>query len=878
MVKVQVSAKYNKYTDNPDYWFLDTISQEIDKLIIPRSDSDSCFKQKGMTDQEILQAIKSNKGAGTVLGIDHIKQYDLLQKQEIDVARVRMKSARAVGKYRLVTSNEGNIKRIYRHAFDKGWLYGMPYNNLYKPLTIPVDPKWTNKFSHHDPDLRSRLLQWTFAPLPTIKRMAIDIETLSRGDVIPDVREALEPIISCAVVYSDDRPAAVFVLKAKVRAFNNKVKRNQSLAEQIQQGNIKVKMCDSEGELLEHVFQRMGEQGYPLICTYWGREFDLPYLYNRAKQLNFQDREIPFRAWLSIRASTRKGGKSKTYREWKINFNDKLHLDLCVHLDQPVIKNYVHKNKYLDTKKLGGVSKALLGLEKYKYEGEISDMAISDLVWYNYWDSYLTMELTKFDSEVTLKIILMFMRLGRQTFGDAAHRAIGSKILNLFQGYMIEQNILIPTSEELKVFGQIESADRSKAGKGFEGATILEVEAGDHYDTDTMDFSSLYPTVMCNNNISFETMNCGHTECKAALDNRVPSLTHYTCKIYKGIMPKLISLVKDIRLSVFKPRAKADPEASAVEQALKVFINASFGVTGYEHFGLYCPPAGESTAAYGRDALMKLKAKVESMGIKIIFGDTDSVGLVGATTEQIKELEEWSLNTLDIELAHEYHTIVMVMCGKKNYFYIDDKHELTIRGLMGKKRNVPPIVRRCFDECLEEVKGLCINGYCNHDTLQHVFRTVVRKYYQKIWDKEGEISDYAVTTQMTKRISEYTKTTPKHVKAAKMLVDWKRHSAGQAYLHISEDQLVPAGTYVEYISKGKTTSKKKRMDQLQTVTKPGIKSYPVPVEMATKDDITPELVHAILISAMGQILNAIGIEESEVVIMDPAEPTLSAFF
>jgi len=875
MVKVLIEAEYNKQTDNPTYWFLDTVNQDIEKLIIPSTDASSCFKQKGMTEQEIRQAIKINKGEASIEGIDFITQYDLLQKKEVEVARVRMKNARAVGKFRLKTSNEGGIKRVYRHAFDRGWYYGMPYNNRFAPITIPTDSKWDKQFQEHDADLRSRLLQWTFAPIPNIKRMAVDIEVQGRGNVIPDVHEALEPIISCAFAYSDDRPGVVFVLKSAVRDIDNNHKRNQMLAEQIQQGVLQVKMCDSEGELLEHVFQRMGEQGYPLILTYYGREFDLPYLYNRAKQLNFRDNEIPFSTWLQVRVSKKKDGKSVTFRECRIKFKNKLHLDLFVHLDQPVIKNYVHKNRYLDTSKLDGVSQALLGLEKYKYEGTITDMAISDLVWYNYWDSHLTMELTKFNNEITMKIILMFMRLGRQTFTDAAHRAIGSKILNLFQGYMIENNILIPTSDELKVFGQIESGDRSRSNKSFEGATILEVEVGDHYNTDTLDFSSLYPSVMCNNNVSFETMNCGHKTCKEATDNRVPSLTHYTCKIYKGIMPKLISLVKDIRLAVFKPMSKKDPEAFAVEQALKVYINASFGVTGYENFGLYCPPAGESTAAFGRDALMRLQAKVDTMGIRIIFGDTDSVGLAGATPEQIKELEQWSLNDLDIELAHEYHTKVMIMCGKKTYFYVDEDNEVVIKGLMGKKRNVPTIVRNCFDECLEAVKQLCINDAHTPDAIRDVFRTVINKYYQMIWDREGEISDYSKKTQMTKRISDYVKTTPKHVKVAKKLADWKRQSAGQAYTHMSEDALVPAGTYVEYIEKAKTG--KRRMN-LETVTKPGIQSETIPVEMATKDDITPELVHATLISTMNQILKALGIDESEVVIRDPEAPTLDAFF
>lgn len=1204
---VLVGHEYNKKTDNPIYWFIDLDKQVIVKHYIPKSDSDSCFKQKGLTEAEIRSTIKAKGGKDIIKGIDWITQYDVLTKQEITVARVRLKSAKLVGKYRLETSNEANIKREYRHSFDKTWLYGLNYDSKFKRIIIPINTKYEKILKDHDKLIRDRMLQWTFTPLPKIKRMALDIETLSHGKVKPDVKEAQEPVISCAFAYSDNHPGEVIVLSANARGLKYKGKSIPMLTEWIKGGLLKVIIVHSEYELLEHVFQRIRTPGYPLISTFYGLGFDMPYLRNRALVLGFPEHKIPIKGYLP----------KFSRHEWTIEVENKIHLDLNVHLNLAVIKNYVHKNKYLETS-LDKVSQALIDMRKYDSDIPISEMPLSELVWYNFWDAYLTQKLTEFNNEITLKIIFLFMRIGRQSFRDAAHRAISSKIINLLYGHMIESNILIPTREDLKVFGTVES--ESRTNKSFEGAKILSTIMGVHIGTDVVDFSSLYPSQNDNYNISFETMNCGHEECRNAIHNQIPGLDHYSCIKYRGIMPKLIGLIKDIRVKIFKPLAK-DPEMGAVEQALKVYVNAAFGVTGDKKFNLYCPPAGEcysndtevltengwklfaylnkdekvaslskdgileyvlptkyieecykgsmfsqtgqqidllvtpnhnmyvgwegrkqykkvirwgfrtptempknvkykrdmiwngvrentftlpsittaiakktidmntwlrffgiwlaegstttgnnrdykavitqknetnrkiirtwlealpfsfkeygndfiihnkqlwsylkqfgkshdkyiprellqlpqeqlkilfesmmlgdgwsrrkyatvskrlandfselviklghaatltkrhthdsiimgrkikgcdiyiisisfirlqpmqnkmvdnrrwipyndmtyclevpnhllyvrrngracwsgnSTTALGRYALDRLKKKAESYpGVTIIFGDTDSVGLVGATPEIIKELEEWSLRVLNIELTHEYHALIFVIAAskskkdeglKKNYFYVEEgTYKVVVKGLAGKKRQTPPIISQCFWDCLNSIaNSLKDLGEDIHSIPKEVIVAgareiviqIMRDYWVRIWNRKGTIKDYRYSVQKTKTFAEYTASTPQHIKAALTLARWIKSTAGAAYRHVPPEVLVPYGSYIEYI-KSAASDKRKTSKELTSIKKHGIKINPMPVEMATIEDICPEIYHSSLLSTMEQIMIPLGISEEDVVI------------
>ena len=64
-----------------------------------------------------------------------------------------------------------------------------------------------------------------------------------------------------------------------------------------------------------------------------------------------------------------------------------------------------------------------------------------------------------------------------------------------------------------------------------------------------------------------------------------------------------------------------------VSQAIKVILNATYGVMGAEIFPLYCLPVAEATAAIGRTTTTRTINKCDENHIKVIYGDTDSLFL-----------------------------------------------------------------------------------------------------------------------------------------------------------------------------------------------------------------------------------------------------------
>ena len=134
-----------------------------------------------------------------------------------------------------------------------------------------------------------------------------------------------------------------------------------------------------------------------------------------------------------------------------------------------------------------------------------------------------------------------------------------------------------------------------------------------------MDFASLYPSIIKVRNLSYETVRCPHEDCKK---NSVPDTNHWSCTKKNGITSLLIGSLRDLRVNYYKSLSKKETfseeqrqQYTVVSQALKVILNASYGVMGAEIFPLYFLPAAESTTAIGRYIILQTIKKCEDAGI-----------------------------------------------------------------------------------------------------------------------------------------------------------------------------------------------------------------------------------------------------------------------
>ncbi|MHA1838465.1 MAG: DNA-directed DNA polymerase I, partial [Candidatus Ranarchaeia archaeon] len=703
---IQKIIRENRCPDNLDYGLLLSVDYSGDKkaayltLYVPKTRSvefwvdNTSHQPYLLTDisPEEIEAIPEVRDHHGFTGAERIKLYNLLFFQEQLLTKVKAadplsiggvstpKPLRRVLRERGIKVWEANIEYRQSYIMDRQLVPGLAYRIIDKhlePVDPELDPDLVDKtlavFSSERKETREvakRYLPLLFALIPDIERVAVDIEVeVEQLDVIPDSNRAEQRIIAVSFASSSGK-RKVMVLRRGDRATGEKSKLK----------NADIVFFDSETDLIEAAFIELWNA--PIVLTFNGDNFDIPYLVNRAVlHLGFPREEAPF---ILARNETRhKRG---------------VHIDLYKFLHNAAIRLYAFGGAYTETN-LEAVSQALLGKGKIPLDIPIQELDLVDLASYCLNDAEITLNLTTFHHDLIMDLIILLMRISKAPMGTVTRNRISSWIRSLFYDEHRRRGYLIPTAEEIREEKGGSSTASIIKGHKFAGAIVIEPAPGIHFDVSVLDFSSLYPSIIKEYNLSYETVRCPHYECREK--NRIPKTDHWFCSRRVGLCSEIIGLLRDFRVKWFKPLSKDKdiPEElarwySVVQRALKVYVNASYGVFGSEAFALYCPPMAESTTALGRFAILQTVEKAKTLGLNVLYGDTDSVFIKKPEPEKLDLLMEWSKKSLgiDLELEKTYRWVALSE-RKKNYLGVFSDGRVDIKGLMGKKRNTPPFLQ-----------------------------------------------------------------------------------------------------------------------------------------------------------------------------------------
>ncbi|KAI1906225.1 hypothetical protein LOZ61_006783 [Ophidiomyces ophidiicola] len=181
------------------------------------------------------------------------------------------------------------------------------------------------------------------------------------------------------------------------------------------------------------------------------------------------------------------------------------------------------------------------------------------------------------------------------------------------------------TTEALKV-GMMIDWSPCRSLSEYSGGKVFEPIRGLHKDVVICDFSSMYPTIMIDANISPETIEVRDPDNNAygnvwfdesrtyvRLDDCVTSFPVDAPSIQRDILIKYVKLRNENR--------KTNPVYAGT---LKVVANSVYGATGYENSPMYSPLCSSSVTAIGRWSLERACSIFEQYGLKVIYGDTDS--------------------------------------------------------------------------------------------------------------------------------------------------------------------------------------------------------------------------------------------------------------
>jgi DNA polymerase I len=755
--------------------------------------------------------------------LDVVEKYDALEDRMILMTKVEAQDPLSIGGAassirELLKGHAWEAKIKYHHCYiyDRSLIPGMPYdlsNGEPKLVRFPVAGFLQRLVEelYKDKVQVAEALEWAeilSAPLPKIRRVAIDIEVESPPEKVPNPKEANYRVIAISYCSSDGRKGVLLLRRGDLGAEALNV-------------DGEVRFFDDEKELLLEAFKLIEE--YPLVITFNGDNFDLPYLLNRALKLGVPREQIPIE-WSpkSEYAELRKG----------------LHLDLYKFFTNRSMRVYAFSNKYREGRTLDEIAVALLGRGKVQRESAVAEMSYAKLAEYSLRDAELTYQLTAFSNDLVMNLILIMMRISKLPLEDLTRHNISSWIRNMLYYEHRQRGWLIPNPEDILARKGQGTTRAIIKGKKYMGALVLNPIPGVYFNVVVVDFASLYPSVIKTWNLSYETVRCPHKECRS---NEIPGTGHWVCRRRKGLMSSVIGVLRDLRVYVFKRLAKEskNPEEKermeVVQSALKVFLNASYGVFGADTFPLYCPPLAEGTTALGRFSILKTMEKAAELGIPVLYGDTDSLFLWNPSQDALEKLLQFTLNELQIDLSvdKEYKWVVFSR-RKKNYLGMLSSGQVDIKGLTGKKRNTPDYVKEIFKNVIEALSTASdISAF--EESVEHV-REILRDSILKLKKGKVPLNLLAFKVALTKPLSSYNKTTPQHVKAARLLLTHLKR--------FGVERSIEVGDVISYI---------------KTSDKLGVK----PVELARIDEIDHEKYIDVIRTALEQVLEALDISFDE---------------
>ncbi|ABU81872.1 DNA-directed DNA polymerase I [Ignicoccus hospitalis] len=748
-------------------------------------------------------------------GMEVVYRYDLLHFENRKLTKIYTTDPLAVRELRekVPKAWEAKIKYHDNYTYDIGLVPTLKYkikNNKLFPVPYKVSEGEVEKvlkaFEEESDEFKRLAISWIpifEAPPPTVKAIAIDIEVFTPAiGRIPDPETAQYPVISVALSSNDGLKKVLVLIRENLKLTEDQLK---ELAEE----DYEVEFYDSEKSMLIEVMRIIRD--YPVLLTYNGDNFDLAYLYNRALKLGIPKEMIIFK----------KGSD-------KFEIKHGIHIDLYRFYDIAAIKTYAFGNKYKEVN-LDAVAGALLGEHKVQLTKSISELNYYELAHYNFRDANLTLKLFTFNDYLPWKLMVLIARISKLGIEDLTRKQVSAWIKNLFFWEHRRRKYLIPNKEDIiSMKGTVKSSAIIK-GKSYQGAFVFEPSAGIFFNVVVLDFASLYPTIIKQYNISYETVNA--PKCKNYYE--VPEVGHRICKDVEGITSQIVGLLRDYRVKIYKKKAKdksLDDKMKmwydTVQSAMKVYINASYGVLGAESFELYCPPAAESITAYGRFAIKSTMDYAKKNKIAVLYGDTDSMFLWDPPQNLLDDIIEWVKNNfgLEIEIDKTYRFVAFTGL-KKNYIGVYPGGEIDVKGLLGKKRNTPQFVKEAFIKMIEMIR--------NSQSPEEVVKTreevknLVKELYMNLKRQYYDLDELAFHMQLTKPIESYTKNMPQHVKAAKMLAKFGIH--------------VNQGDVVSFVKvKGAE----------------GVK----PVQLAKLPEVDVEKYYEAIESTLGQILKAFSLD------------------
>jgi len=549
-----------------------------------------------------------------------------------------------------------------------------------------------------------------------------------------------------------------------------------------------------------------------VVVGYNSNRYDIPYLVERANKLG-----------VVLDIGRVRGGIPRPSVHGHYSIPGRLHVDLynfAEEIPEVKIKSLDVVAEYLGVMKR--VERVLIpGHEIYRYWDDRSKRKI--LLDYARDDVVSTLRL----SEKFLPFAMQLSSLTGLPLDQVGAASVGYRLEWYLMRAATKMGELIPNRVEREY-------------EPYKGAIVLEPKKGVHENVAVLDFTSMYPNIMIKYNIGPDTFV--EEECSNCYV--IPGLGYSFRKdppgFYKSVLETLLRLRKAVREEM-KRYPVDSPEYRVLDErqrALKILANASYGYMGWVGARWYFRQGAEAVTALGRETIKRAVELAESLGLEVIYGDTDS--LFVSNKPEIQKFIEEVMRFLELEIkVDKVYRRVFFTEAKKRYVGLTEDGRVDIVGFEA--------VRGDWSEIAKEVQENVARVVLETGGISKAVE-YVRSVVQELRRLKVPIEKLVIWKTLTKSLDEYEVSAP-HVTAAKRMI-----SAGFK---------VEKGDKVGYVvTKG---------------TGP-ISSRAVPYFMARPEDIDVDyyVKHQVIPAAL-RILEYFGVSEKQLEVASRAGKTLFDF-
>jgi DNA polymerase-2 len=567
---------------------------------------------------------------------------------------------------------------------------------------------------------------------PDLKILSIDIETDNKSKNI-----------LCISLYSEEYKKVIIV----------------GLDKDIGKPLHNALTVNTEKELLEK-FQELVWKIDPDIITGWNLiDFDLKIIKQK-----FEEHKIPFTLgridWPCKLELT-----DEFMRDSSAEFPGRMVLDGIVLLKTSFIK--------LENYKLDTAAEEFLGKKKiigHEHKAE-------DIEYYYNHDQQKLVDYNLQDAEFVYEIIFktnsMQLTLLRSLITGMTLDRVKASVASL-------DSLFLRYARKFKIV--LNSSKFSEKDEPNKGGFVMDSKPGLYDYIIVCDFKSLYPSIIRTYNIDPYSYVAPKDRPKILnKDKYITTANGAVFKNQEGILPKVISDVWHQR-----DEAKKRKDTAETIHALKIIMNSFYGVLGNPACRFFNPEISNAITHTCQATIKLTIKKVEELGYEVIYGDTDSVFVVSKAKDadeakkigkkiakhindffdEYIEKEIHRKSVIELQFDKLFKVFLMPTMrrseegAKKRYAGIlideNDKEELHFTGMEFVRGDWTDLAKKFQEELFKLVFDKKeVSGY-------------VKNFIKDL--KSGKYDDMLVYRKsISKPLNEYTKTTPPHVKAARML-------------------------------------------------------------------------------------------------------------